>query len=42
MLFHCAPNREFAVKQALRAAGATVFDFSFDLQGLFLWQADDT
>ena len=41
MLFHCAPNREFAVKQALVAANATVFDFSFDPQGLFLWQTED-
>ena len=41
MLFHCAPNREFAVKQALLEASATVFDFSFDPQGLFLWQTED-
>lgn len=38
MLFHCGRNREYAVKQALRAAGATIFDFSFDMQGLFLWK----
>jgi D-glycero-alpha-D-manno-heptose-7-phosphate kinase len=40
MLFHCGQNREYAVKQALRAAGATIFDFSFDLQGLFLWREE--
>jgi D-glycero-alpha-D-manno-heptose-7-phosphate kinase len=38
MLFHCGRNREYAVKQALREAGATIFDFSFDMQGMFLWQ----
>jgi D-glycero-alpha-D-manno-heptose-7-phosphate kinase len=41
MLFHCGRGREYAVKQALREAGATLFDFSFDFQGLFLWTEKD-
>ena len=37
MLFFCEQNGEFAVKQALREQGATVFDFSIDQTGLYLW-----
>ncbi len=41
MLFYCAPNTDYDVKQALQAAGATVFDFSFDMHGLLVWESTD-
>jgi D-glycero-alpha-D-manno-heptose-7-phosphate kinase len=37
MIFFCEENREYEVKEALRAASASVFDFSIDRQGLYLW-----
>ncbi|MGQ9730268.1 MAG: GHMP family kinase ATP-binding protein [Candidatus Zipacnadales bacterium] len=37
MIFFCAQNAEYDVKQALREQGALVFDFSIDRQGLYLW-----
>jgi D-glycero-alpha-D-manno-heptose-7-phosphate kinase len=37
MVFFCSQNAEYKVKQALRAEGAQVFDFSIDRQGLYLW-----
>ena len=38
MIFLCQQNAEYAVKQALRREGASVFDFSIDRQGLYLWE----
>ena len=37
MLFHCAPNRDFAVRKALADAGARVFDWSIDQHGVLIW-----
>ncbi len=37
MMFWCAPDKDYAVKQALRAADATIFDCSIDQQGLLVW-----
>lgn len=37
MLFMAAPNREYAVRTALRDAEARLFDCSVDQQGLLIW-----
>jgi D-glycero-alpha-D-manno-heptose-7-phosphate kinase len=37
MLFIASPNKEFAVRNALREADARVFDTSIDHQGLLIW-----
>lgn len=37
MLFHCAPNRDYAVRHALAEAGARVFDWSVDRDGVLIW-----
>jgi D-glycero-alpha-D-manno-heptose-7-phosphate kinase len=37
MLFMAAPNREYAVRTALRDAEARIFDCSVDQQGLLIW-----
>ncbi len=37
LLFHCAPNRDFAVRKALADAGARVFDWSIDQHGVLIW-----
>jgi len=37
MLFMAAPNREHAVRTALREAEARIFDCSVDQQGLLIW-----
>lgn len=37
MLFMAAPNRELAVRTALRDADARIFDCSVDQQGLLIW-----
>lgn len=37
MLFYAPPGRDYAVRQALRAANAQVFDVSLDMHGLLLW-----
>lgn len=37
MIFHCAPNRDYAVRQALAAAEARVFDWSLDRNGIIIW-----
>jgi D-glycero-alpha-D-manno-heptose-7-phosphate kinase len=37
MLFHCAPNRDWAVRHALAEAGARVFDWSVDRNGALIW-----
>jgi len=37
MIFLCRQNAEYAVKQALHAQAAQVFDFAIDRQGLYLW-----
>ncbi|MBP8954778.1 MAG: hypothetical protein KBI47_20480 [Armatimonadetes bacterium] len=37
MLFHCAPNRDYAVRQALMQANARVFDWSTDHHGVLIW-----
>ena len=37
MLFHCAPNRDYAVRQALMQAEARVFDWSTDHHGVLIW-----
>jgi D-glycero-alpha-D-manno-heptose-7-phosphate kinase len=37
MLFHCAPNRDYAVRHALAQAGARVFDWSLDRYGVLIW-----
>jgi len=37
MLFMAAPNREYAVRTALREAEARIFDCSVDQQGLLIW-----
>jgi D-glycero-alpha-D-manno-heptose-7-phosphate kinase len=37
MLFMAAPNREYAVRSALRDAEARIFDCSVDQQGLLIW-----
>ncbi len=39
MIFYCKPNSETKVRQALTQAGASVVDFSFDTQGLQVWEA---
>jgi hypothetical protein len=41
MIFFCAQNAEYPVKEALRALGASVFDFSIDRHGLYLWGQRD-
>jgi D-glycero-alpha-D-manno-heptose-7-phosphate kinase len=37
MIFHCAPNRDYAVRHALAAAEARVFDWSLDRNGIIIW-----
>jgi galactokinase/mevalonate kinase-like predicted kinase len=37
MLFIASPNKEYAVRNALREAEARVFDCSVDQQGLIIW-----
>ena len=37
MVFMAAPNKEYAVRAALRDADARVFDWSVDQQGLMIW-----
>jgi D-glycero-alpha-D-manno-heptose-7-phosphate kinase len=37
MVFMAAPNREYAVRTALREADARIFDCSIDQQGLLIW-----
>jgi len=37
MLFYAPPGRDYAVRQALRAANARLFDVSLDLHGLLIW-----
>lgn len=37
MIFWCAPDKDYAVKQALATAGAIIFDCSIDQQGLLVW-----
>lgn len=37
MLFMAAPNREYAVRTALRDAEARIFDCTVDQQGLLIW-----
>jgi D-glycero-alpha-D-manno-heptose-7-phosphate kinase len=37
MLFHCAPDRDYAVRHALMDAGARVFDWSLDHHGIIIW-----
>lgn len=37
MLFMAAPNREYAVRTALREADARIFDCCVDQQGLLIW-----
>ncbi len=37
MIFWSAPDKDYAVKEAVRAADATIFDCSIDQQGLLLW-----
>lgn len=37
MIFFCAPDKDYVVKSALRAAEATIFDCSIDHQGILLW-----
>ncbi len=37
MVFFAAPNREFAVRQALREAQARIFDCSIDIHGILCW-----
>lgn len=40
MLFYAPPGRDYAVRQALREAGARVLDVSIDQYGLLLWSSD--
>jgi D-glycero-alpha-D-manno-heptose-7-phosphate kinase len=37
LLFMAAPNKEYAVRTALRDANARIFDCSVDQQGLLIW-----
>lgn len=37
MVFMAAPNKEYAVRMALRDAEARIFDCSIDQQGLLIW-----
>jgi D-glycero-alpha-D-manno-heptose-7-phosphate kinase len=37
MIFHCAPNRDYAVRHALAAAEARVLDWSLDRNGIIIW-----
>lgn len=37
MVFMASPNREYAVRTALREADARIFDCSIDQQGLLIW-----
>lgn len=37
MMFHCGPNRDYAVRHALAEAGARVFDWSVDRNGALIW-----
>jgi D-glycero-alpha-D-manno-heptose-7-phosphate kinase len=38
MLFFAGPGREYAVRQALRDAGARIFDCTVDTHGLLRWE----
>ena len=37
LLFHCLPNRDYAVRHALMDADARVFDWSVDHNGVLIW-----
>jgi len=37
LLFHCAPNRDYAVRHALMEAKARIFDWSIDQHGVLIW-----
>ena len=41
MIFLCEQNAEYGVKEALRSLGASVFDFSIDRHGLYIWGLRD-
>ncbi|MBU0609437.1 MAG: hypothetical protein KKI08_16240 [Armatimonadetes bacterium] len=38
VLFLSQPDREGAVRKALREVGGQVIDFSFDFRGLVVWE----
>ncbi|MBC7286720.1 MAG: hypothetical protein H5T86_01500 [Armatimonadetes bacterium] len=40
MIFYAPPGRDYAVRKALRDAGAHVFDISIDRYGLLLWTSN--
>jgi D-glycero-alpha-D-manno-heptose-7-phosphate kinase len=37
IMLYAPPGKDYAVRQALRAAGAVVFDISIDMHGLLIW-----
>lgn len=39
LLFYCAPDTEAQVARALEAAGGRILDFSFDFNGLEVWES---
>ncbi len=39
LLFYCAPDAETSVVRALEAAGGRTLDFSFDFNGLEVWES---
>ena len=41
LLIYCEPDREHRIKEILVERGATPIDFSFDFEGLRLWEVEE-
>jgi len=41
ILIYCNPNEEHKVREALNERGAKAIDFSFDFEGLKVWEVDE-